>query len=99
VRGQIKSDLSPPAGGAHLCLELDASNHDYIVMAACKGKASEEWKAEAGHDKGSTVYVNGYKTKLCLNVYPYGDYPQLIGYTCNTKSVNQEFFPYLHPPA
>ena len=97
VRGQITSDLAGSGGNVHLCMELDASDHDYIVMAYCQGKASEEWTAEAGHNSGTTVYVNGYKTNLCLNVYPFGEYPQLIGYTCSKTSLNQEFYPHLSP--
>jgi hypothetical protein len=100
VSGQISSDLTNPDGGtAHLCMELDASDHDYIVMASCQGKAAEEWAAEAGNEAGTTVYVNGYDASLCLNVYPYGDYPQMIGYTCDTSSANQELYPYLDPPS
>ena len=77
-------------GNSSLCIQY----HGPVWLNKCTGVASEEWTAEAGALKGTTIFFSAYNTSYCLNLDPYSSPDATITVAkCSTarNNVNQEW--------
>jgi hypothetical protein len=81
--------ISLATGSTKLCMEWDEGDNNAIILAACTGKAAEEW-SEAVDGNGDFTYYNEYMTNYCINFDKYNDTLNAIA-SCSSPGVDQQW--------
>jgi hypothetical protein len=73
----------------NLCMQFHTNNT--IWLNTCTGVSSEEWTAQAGAAKGTTIWFSAYNTSYCLNANPSAKTVNVAKCSTARNNVNQEW--------
>ena len=72
----------------NLCMQVNASDSDYVRGATCVGDAAEEWINSYNPEYHETMFISAWNTSLCLTI-PATGFAQVD--SCSTSNVAQQW--------
>ena len=82
AKGEIKQ------ANVNLCMQVNASDSDYVRGATCIGDAAEEWINFYNTQYHKTMFKSVWNSSLCLTI-PGTGFAQVV--TCSTSNVAQQW--------